>query len=222
MDNKLNGKRFTASYSGGKDSIFAIYRAITAGLVPLELITTYNIDANRSWFHGVTDKLLQEVSTSLAIPVKLIKTSGDQYTENFETALKMAKDNGAEVCVFGDVDIEGHIDWCTARCETIGLIPFFPLFGEDRKQLVYDFIDTSFSTIITTVDTTKVPRDVLGQTLTKEVADYIEANGADICGENGEYHTFTYDGPIFSKAVRYVNLGTVERDKYAMLNIDGA
>ena len=220
--NKLKGKHFTASYSGGKDSIFAIYRAIKAGLVPLELITTYNTDVNRSWFHGVTENLLQEVSASLAIPVRLIKTPGDQYTENFEQALTKAKEKGAEVCVFGDVDIEGHIEWCTARCEATGLIPFFPLFGENRKKLVYDFIDTGFMTVITIVDTSRMPKNVLGQTLTREIAEYIQASGADICGENGEYHTFTYDGPIFSKAIEYVIQETIERDKYAILNIDGS
>jgi len=219
---KLAGKKFVASYSGGKDSTFAICRAIKAGLQPLELIITYNTDANRSWFHGVTESLLQEVSASLAVPVRLIKTSGEQYKENFENALAKAKENGAEVCVFGDIDIEGHIEWCTARCEAVGLIPFFPLFGENRKKLVYEFIDKDFSTIITIVDTSRMPKDTLGQILTREIADYIEASGADICGENGEYHTFTFDGPVFSKAINYVKLGTVQRDKYEILHIDGA
>jgi len=91
--NELKGKRFVASYSGGKDSVFAIYRAVRAGLIPLELITTYNTDVNRSWFHGVTENLLQEVSAALAIPVRLIKTSGEKYQENFENALAKAEEN---------------------------------------------------------------------------------------------------------------------------------
>lgn len=216
----LKGKKFIASYSGGKDSILAIHRAVKAGLIPLELITTYNTDANRSWFHGMTENLIQKVSDSIALPINLIKTSGEQYEVNFENALMDAKNRGAEVCVFGDIDIDGHLEWCTAQCERTGLIPYFPLWKEERKKLVYEFIDTGFSAIITIVDTSRMPRDFLGNVLSKEVADSIEKSGADICGENGEYHTFTYDGAIFRNKIDFAVKEKIERDKYAILSID--
>ena len=216
----LQGKNFIASYSGGKDSIFAIYKAIKAGLSPLELITTYNTDANRSWFHGLTENIIRQVSASLDIPVKLIKTSGEQYEENFEKNLADAKNKGAEVCVFGDIDIEGHIEWCTARCENTGLIPYFPLLKEKRKKVVCEFINDGFSAIITIVDTSRLSKDFLGKTLSLEVADSIEKSGADICGENGEYHTFVYDGPIFKNKIDLYIKEKFEKDKYFILNID--
>ena len=218
--NNLQGKKFIASYSGGKDSILAIYRAVKSGLSPLELITTYNTDADRSWFHGITENIIRKVSDSLAIPITLIKTSGEQYEENFEKALTDSKSRGAEVCVFGDIDIEGHLEWCTLRCEKTGLIPYFPLWKEDRKKLVYEFIDAGFSTIITIIDTTRMQKDFLGQILSREAADSIERSGADICGENGEYHTFTFDGPIFKNKIDLSVKEKFERDKYFILNID--
>ena len=218
--NNLQGKKFVASYSGGKDSIFAIYKAMRSGLSPLELITTYNTDANRSWFHGLTENIIQQVSNSLALPVRLIKTSGEQYEENFEKALANAKSRGAEACIFGDIDIAGHIEWCTARCENTGLIPYFPLLKEDRKKVVCDFIDAGFSAVITIVDTSRLSKDFAGQILSREVADAIEKSGADICGENGEYHTFVFDGPIFQNKIE-LNVGDkFEKDKYFILNID--
>ena len=217
--NDLQGKKFIASYSGGKDSILAVYRAIQAELSLLELITTYNTGADRSWFHGITENLIQKVSDSLGIPIRLIKTSGERYEANFEKALSDAKSRGAEVCVFGDIDIEGHLEWCTARCENTGLIPYFPLLKEERKKLVYEFIDSGFSAIITIVDTARIPGDFLGQVLSREVADLIEKSGADICGENGEYHTFVYYGPIFAEKIDFQISGRVERDKYSILNI---
>ena len=152
MEN-LQGKKFIASYSGGKDSILAIHRAIKSGLEPLGLITAYNTDADRSWFHGLTENIIQKVSDSLGIPATFIKTSGgQQYEENFERALAEAKNKGAEVCVFGDIDIESHLEWCAARCGKSGLIPYFPLLKEERKKVVYEFIDAGFSAIITIVE----------------------------------------------------------------------
>ena len=212
------GKKFVASYSGGKDSIFAVYRATEAGLVPIELITTYS--EKRSWFHGMAESLLKRVSDSVGIPLTLIRTPGDLYKENFEKALTASKESGVEVCVFGDIDIEGHLKWCTERCEAVGLIPYFPLWKADRKKLVYDFIDAGFKTIITIVDTTRMSEEFLGQVLTRDVADDIEKRGADICGENGEYHTFTYDGPLFKEKVEFTIIDKTRRDKYATLSIE--
>jgi uncharacterized protein (TIGR00290 family) len=218
--NNLQGKKFIASYSGGKDSILAIHKAIKSGLEPLELITTYNTGVNRSWFHGITENIIQKVSDSLGIHINIIKTSSEEYETNFEKALTDAKVRGAEVCVFGDIDIEGHIEWCTLRCEKVGLIPYFPLLNEERKNIVYEFIDAGFSAIITIVDTSRMPKDFLGQILSREVVDSIERSGADICGENGEYHTFAFDGIIFRNKINFNIKERFERDKYAILNIE--
>ncbi|MCL2125392.1 MAG: adenine nucleotide alpha hydrolase [Oscillospiraceae bacterium] len=215
----LSGKKFVASYSGGKDSILAVHRAIKAGLVPIGLITTYNSDADRSWFHGMSEELLQSVSDSLRIPLKLIQTTGDSYAENFEAALMEAKAAGAEVCIFGDIDIEGHFDWCLKRCENTGLEAWFPLRDEPRKAVVYEFLDAGFSAVIKIVDTARVSDSFLGKTLTKDVVDEIERGGADICGENGEYHTFVYDGPLFSSSVKFIASPPIQRDSYLMIDL---
>jgi len=217
----LSGRRFIASYSGGKDSILAVYRAVKAGLTPAGLITTYNTDERRSWFHGVTENLLKEVSASLAMPLTLIKTSGERYEMNFEKSLAEARRNGAEVCVFGDIDIEGHLEWCSKRCENAGLIPYFPLWKEGRKKLVYEFIDAGFLSVITIVDTDRLSDKYLGQVLSRGVVDAIERDGADICGENGEYHTFAFNGPLFSNTIVFDTKDKIKRGHYAILNIDG-
>lgn len=104
---------------------------------------------------------------------------------------------------FGDIDLEGHLEWCTQRCKAVGLEAFFPLWKESRKKLVYEFIDLGFKTLITVVDTSRMPEYFVGKVLTREVADEIEKSGADICGENGEYHTFAFDGPLFKNAVKF-------------------
>jgi len=211
--------KFVASYSGGKESALAVHRAIKQGHTPIALITTYNTDANRSHFHGLTEEVLEKVSDALIIPLWLIKTSGEKYAEDFELTLFRAKEQGAEACVFGDIDIEGHIQWCSERCNNVGIAPFFPLLNQGRKDVVYELIDSGFVANITIVNTKYVKDDFLGKRLTKDVAEQIAAGGADICGENGEYHTFVSDGPCFRYPVDFSFGEKFARDGYAFMPV---
>jgi uncharacterized protein (TIGR00290 family) len=213
----FKGKNFIASYSGGKDSTLAIYRAIKSGMNPLELVTTYNTSMAQSWFHKIPDTLLCKVSYEIGIPISLIQTPGEKYTENFENKLREAKGRGAQVCVFGDIDLEEHLEWCTKRCKAVGLDAFFPLWKEERKKLVYEFIDYGFKTMITVVDTKRLPEKFLGRILSRETADEIESYGADICGENGEFHTFAFDGPLFKNPVNFSTGEIARSENYSVL-----
>lgn len=215
----LVNKKFVASYSGGKDSVLAIYRAIKQGLKPMCLIITYNTDQGRSWFHGVPEEILADVSESLNIPIRLIKTSGKDYAENFKKELRWQKENGAEVCVFGDIDIEGHLEWCTNICEESGIESYFPLWQESREKLVREFIASGFTANLTVVDTARLSDKHLGMVLSEETIVSIEGEGADICGENGEYHSFVSDGPIFSRPVSFQYGEKIVRDHFAILPI---
>ena len=209
--------KFAVSYSGGKESALSCYRAIKQGHTPVSLITTYNTDAGRSHFHGISEDLLENVSAALEIPLLLVRTGGADYQENFEKALRQLKAVGAEACVFGDIDIEGHRVWCSERCDNTGLVPLFPLWGEERKKIVYEFIDSGFVANITVVNRKQLSDDFLGQQLTKEIAERIAAQGADICGENGEYHTFVSAGPIFRHPVSFSFGAAHTSGDYAML-----
>lgn len=213
----FTGKKFVASYSGGKDSILAVYRAIQSGMKPQSLMITYNTDQERSWFHGVPENLLKDVSESLRIPIKLIKTSGDAYADNFRAELRAQKENGAEVCVFGDIDIEGHLEWCTTICREAGIQAYFPLWQESREKLVREFVAHGFTANITVVDTSRLSEKHLGRVLSDETIASIEVEGADICGENGEYHSFVSDGPLFSKPVSFAYGEKVFSAPYAIL-----
>lgn len=219
IEEHLKGKKFVASYSGGKDSMLAIYRAIKAGLEPLCFIITYNKDRNLSWFHGVPKGLLENVSKSLNIPIWLIETNGEEYTKNFEKGLTKAKELGAEVCIFGDIDLEGHLVWCSERCENVGIKPCFPLWKENRKTLVYEFLESGFSSAFTVINTKMLNDKFLGMTMTKEICEQIEKEGADICGENGEYHTFVYNGPIFKEGIKFKFGDKIENNGYSILPI---
>ena len=214
-------KKFAASYSGGKDSALAIHRALQNGMDPVMLLTTYNTEENRSWFHGIPENILLKISVSLVIPATIIRTSGEWYEDSFEKALKKSKNAGANCCVFGDIDLQAHFDWCTARCTTAGLKAVFPLWQEDRKKIVREFIGAGFKAVITIVDTKQLDAKFLGRELTLETAEAISESGADICGENGEYHTFVTDGPLFKKPIQPILGDPFHKDGYAILPILG-
>ena len=196
-------KRFVASYSGGKDSILAIHRAIRQGMEPVCLVITYNTGLDRSWFHGIPEPLLEAVQESLGIPIHLIRTEGPDYRERFVEELKKQKQAGADCCIFGDIDIDGHLQWCTETCREAGMEAVFPLWKENRGDLVREFIAAGYTANITVVDTLRLSEAHLGCVLSEQELQAIEAEGADLCGENGEYHSFVSDGPLFSHPVAF-------------------
>ncbi len=214
-------KKCVASYSGGKDSALALYRAIKNEYEVISLLTTYDEDKGHSWFHNIPEEVLHAVSESLAIPIYILGTNADHYNEQFENALLELKNQGAEACVFGDIDIEEHRGWCSERCINVGIESYFPLWQEDRKNLVYECIDLGFKADITVVDTSRMSEAFLGCQLTRDIVDGIAQSGADICGENGEYHTFVSDGPIFKRKVDVLLGETTKSNKHARKPILG-
>ncbi|WP_059369278.1 diphthine--ammonia ligase [Treponema endosymbiont of Eucomonympha sp.] len=211
---------FAASYSGGKDSALALYRAIRSGHKPFCLLTTYNEGAGRSWFHGIPAEALAQVAESAGIPLELVKAGeGDGYARDFEAALSRLAERGAHACVFGDIDVQEHRDWCASRCSAAGLESLFPLWNGDRRELVRELNDAGFKAVITIVDTSRLSERFLGRTLTREAAEEIAAEGADACGENGEYHTFVCDGPLFREPLRCTFGKALRRGAYAILPV---
>jgi uncharacterized protein (TIGR00290 family) len=192
---------FVMSYSGGKDSALALYRMIKDKHTPVALITTVNIEQKRSWFHGIQKDLLEAVSASLNIPLIICESTPDEYAIVLEDGLKKARELGATACVFGDIDIEGHKQWNEERCKNTGLDCIMPLWKQDREALVRETIDAGFKAVIKIVQSDKLDESFLGKDLTIPLIEKIKSTGSDACGENGEYHTFVYDGEIFSQAI---------------------
>ncbi len=215
-------KKFVMSYSCGKDSTLALYRMIKNGHKPVALLITVDKKVLRSWFHGVPESLLQEVSKSLNIPLLLVKCEGEEYKAAFNKALNKAKNElGAEACVFGDIDLEAHRVWCTDRCDEANMEAIFPLWLEDREKLTYEFIDSGFKTVIKNVRLDVLSTEFLGKVLTKKVVSDIVAAGSDACGENGEYHTFAFDGPLFKYLIRFKENGIITNETHGFLDIVG-
>lgn len=208
----MNTKKFVLSYSGGKDCILAMYRKIKEGWTPVALLTTIKKSSPESWTHGLTFDSLEEVSKSLDLPIIYVECEASEYEDRFEDKLRIAKDMGAETVVYGDIDIERHRKWGVDRAKNSGVNYEFPLWQEDREKLVHEFIDSGFKALIKKVNLNYMSSDFLGKTLTKDLIEEIKATGSDACGENGEYHTFVYDGPIFKNKID-INIEDVKREK---------
>jgi len=199
------GIKVVVSFSGGKDSILSLHKAISLGYEPIALMTTINKNKGDSWFHDISSDLLKQVSLALNIPLLLVECDCENYENTFEIALKNMKNLGAEACIFGDIDIPHHREWGEIRCQNTNLEAIFPLWQGDRETLVKEFIDLGYKAIIKKVNLNNMGVNFLGKTLNHELLKEIKGTGSDLCGENGEYHTFVYDGPIFSKEILLQN-----------------
>ena len=195
--------KFAMSYSCGKDSTLALHKMISSGNECVALIIVINRDQGRSFFHGISTDLLRKYEDSLAIPVIECPSNGEDYHLAIEKGFRRSREMGAEAIVFGDIDIQGNRDWSEERCRNAGIDPVFPLWHADRKKNVEEVISSGYTCIIKTINNTLLPEELLGKAIDKDTVAVMEERGIDICGENGEYHTFTADGPIFKKPLEY-------------------
>ena len=212
-------EKFVMSFSGGKDSMLALHRMIKNGNTPVALLTTVKKNQDSSWTHGINNDFLNKVSESLGIELITVECEVEEYEKEFEKKLLEAKQKGANICVYGDIDIEHHKQWGVDRCNAVNMNAEFPLWQEDREKLVYEFIDNGYKATIKKVNLDNLGEHFLGKVLTKELIQYIKAPGSDACGENGEYHTFVSDGPLFKNPIEF-KIDKITLDKnYGHLDI---
>ncbi len=207
--------KLLASFSGGKDSVLSIDRAIREHEI-VGLITTFK--DKESWFHEIDGDFMDKMAEAIGIPIFKIKTrGGSDYTQDFKAELKkIAQQTGAQGIIFGDIDLEPHRQWCESIAEAAEVEAVFPLWNGNRKALVEEFLDKGYQTVIKKVDKKKLGKEWLGKVLTKELVQQIEELGLDASGENGEYHTVVFDGGIFSKPLHY-ELGEIYEDDWSFI-----
>lgn len=215
----MDSKKFVMSYSGGKDCMLAMYKKIKEGFTPVALITTIKKDSTDSWTHSINKRLLEEASKSLDIPIIYVECDISEYETEFEKKLLVAKEMGATTVVYGDIDIELHKKWDIDRATNAGLDYELPLWNKDREALVHEFIDSGFKAVIKKVNLENMSEDFLGKVLDKDLVEEIKKTGSDACGENGEYHTFVVDGPIFNNPIDLQILGKTIENGYGILDV---
>ncbi len=211
--------KFALSYSCGKESSLALNRLIEAGHRPVCLLTMVRTSAGRSYFHGADPQMLRAYSEALGLPMIECPSDGDDYAEAFERGIARARALGAEAVAFGDIDIEENRHWEEERCARTDMRALFPLWGARRTELLDELFRLGFVCLVKCIDTESLPRTMLGQRLTPQLAAEMAAAGIDLCGERGEYHTLVADGPIFMRPLDFEIGPAVELGRYAAADI---
>ncbi|KKO52212.1 diphthine--ammonia ligase [Paenibacillus sp. DMB20] len=218
--NGAHGHKFVASFSGGKDSTLALYKAMKVGEA-VGLIVMLEEEGQRSRSHGMPPELINAQAESIGLPVYTGAASWEDYEAVYMELLEKAKEQGAEVLVTGDLDVPAHGCWHDKVTTNAGLKLGMPLWEMDHLETVQEFINLGFVTIVVTVNLSLgMSEDDLGRILTHEYVKELEARGIDPCGEGGEFHTTVIDGPIFRRPVPVRRCQIVKDGTYAFLPLE--
>lgn len=210
----MNNGSILCSWSGGKDSCFALMQAIKQGYTPKVLLNVLNEEGKISRSHGIPSAILHAQASAIGLPIQLISSSWQEYEKHFTAALASLKEQYAlSHAVFGDIDLQPHRDWEEKVCAAAGLQALLPLWQQNRKQLVMQMIGSGIETIIVSCNDT-MGEKFLGKKITAELVDELESLGIDACGENGEFHTLVTNCPLFSKPVEVKIIRTLQHEKY--------
>jgi len=210
---------FFCSWSGGKDSCLALYQAIQNGGIPKALLTMLTEDGERTRSHGLPVDLVQCQAEKLGIPLVVRKSSWDDYEENFVSAIRKFKKDGVEYGVFGDIDLEPHLQWVERVCSSVAIQPYEPLWKRPRRDLLNEFLGLGFQATIVDIKQGVLDQSFLGRLLDQHVITDIEKAGCDASGEEGEYHTVVTAGPIYSSAIHITKRGQIIHDGYCFLDV---
>jgi uncharacterized protein (TIGR00290 family) len=190
------------SWSGGKDSCLAMWRARQSGMMIRRLITAMDESGASSRSHGIPPQLLQAQADALGAELHFYQTSWKTYEEKFIAMLRAARTDGITHAVFGDIDLLPHREWEEKVCAQAEIVPCLPLWDEQRRKLVDEFLSLGFKAVVVCVNGDYLGEEFCGREFDQAFLADLPAS-VDACGENGEFHTFVYDGPAFAKPVAF-------------------
>ena len=200
------------SWSGGKDSALALYTMQEHPDCEIaSLLTTVTEGYDRSSMHGIRRRLIEQQACSIGITLEEVPlsqvSSNEEYESRMREVLEGHKNRGFSKVVFGDIFLEDVRKYREDRLASIGMAAVFPLWGRDTAELARTFIRLGFKAVITCVDSQQLDPDFAGRAFDEHTLASLPAH-ADPCGENGEFHSFVYDGPIFRHPIPFA-LGEV-------------
>jgi uncharacterized protein (TIGR00290 family) len=211
-------KKITISWSGGKDSAFALYKILLSGEYEINhLHTVINSETKRVGLHGVREELIEQQANALGFKlIKLYLQSSDNHAA-YEALMKSfyakcAADN-IEGVVFGDIFLEDLKKYREELLSESGMHGIYPIWRCNSRMLVEDFLYAGFKTVVCSANGKYFQSHQVGKTIDKLFVDTLHPD-VDPCGENGEFHTLVYEGPIFKTPIKF-QLGEVVEKVYA-------
>lgn len=204
------------NWSGGKDSALALYHTLKhPGYEVKSLMTSLNSEADRISMHGVRSSMLAQQVEAIGLPLSILSLPGEISMEDYDQLMRKQMKSfisqGITHSIFGDIFLEDLKDYREQRLAEVGLKGYFPLWKRNTRELIAEFLDLGFRTIIVSVDGSKLDKSFAGRELNESLLNDLPAN-VDPCGENGEFHTFVFDGPIFKESVGFEKGEVVDKD----------
>lgn len=204
------------TWSGGKDSALSLYMLRKFHNYEIAaLLTSVTEDYDRISMHGVRRVLLEQQAQSLGLPLEMLYITRNSSNEEYEAKLKdkllQYKSQGVSSAVFGDIFLEDLRKYRENNLAQIGMKGIFPIWKRNTTELAHTFIDLDFKAVITCVDSNVLEGKFVGRYFDKEFLSELPPQ-VDPCGENGEFHSFVYDGPIFRERIRFRRGKIVLRD----------
>lgn len=211
------------AWSSGKDSAWALHvLRHNPDINVVGLLTTVNSDAERVAMHAVRTDVLHAQATAVGLPLHTVpipeKCSNADYDAAMRTAINALQSDGVTAIAFGDLFLEDIRRYREDRLAETDLTPLFPLWGNDTHALAKEMVEAGLRAHITCVDSNQLPADFVGRTFDDRfLADLPES--VDPCGENGEFHSFAYAGPIFDTPLVPVPGDIVTRGPFVFADV---
>jgi len=216
-------RRVALSWSSGKDSAWALHvLRQRPDIEVVGLLTSLNAEANRVAMHAVRRALLEEQARSAGLPLSIVELPWPCPNERYEALMsqqcaRLAAD-GVEGIAFGDLFLRDVRAYRESRLAGTGLEPLFPIWEIPTDRLAHEMIAAGLRARVTCVDPKQLDRKFAGREFGSEFLAELPAS-ADPCGENGEFHTFAWDGPMFTHPIAIESGKVVERDGFVFADL---
>jgi uncharacterized protein (TIGR00290 family) len=215
--------RVLVSWSGGKDSCVALHELQRSGAYEIAaLMTTVTRDYERISMHGVRRELLAQQAAALGLPLHEVFIPKAASNETYEAAmaegLAVQRGRGVETVAFGDLFLEDIRAYRDRMMAENGMTAVYPVWGRDTRAFVEDFIAAGFKAVLVCVDLAQLDASFAGRTIDAALLADLPSN-VDPCGENGEFHTFVFDGPNFARPVGIAVGERVQRDGFCFCDL---
>ncbi|MBW1650391.1 MAG: diphthine--ammonia ligase [Deltaproteobacteria bacterium] len=218
-------KKALMSWSSGKDSAWALYELQQKWNMEIDLVglfCTVNKEFDRVAMHGVRVELLRKQAKSIGLPLKIIEIpypcSNAEYEKIMRQFVKRAKKDNIEYVAFGDLFLQNVRNYREEKLKDSGIKPIFPIWGMPTDKLSREMIKGGLKTVITCIDSKQIPTKFIGKEFDENFLDSLP-DITDHCGENGEFHSFVFDGPMFKEQIEIVLGDIIHRDDFVFADI---
>ncbi len=211
----MKKQKVLLSWSGGKDSVVSLFELKSPEFKLQGLVTNVDESSNRCKAHQVRMELIEAQALSLEMPLIKVSLSEGAPNTEFETklsdALKPAKKKGLEGIAFGDLHLEDLRKYREEALSKMELKAVFPVWKWSSEEVLKVFLGLGYKGIVVAVDTKKLPLAFVGRPYDREFVNSLPSS-VDPCGENGEFHTFVYDGPFFQQTIHFDKVQVYEKN----------